>query len=305
MLGPATDPVVGNALDYFKDSAREAAGYGVRSFWFAQGFEHDAVMSAALVGQAVPELEVGTAVTPIYPRHPMLLASQAQTAQAATHGRFTLAIGFAVKAWADNIYGTPWDRPIRHLREYLEILHSLFHEGTVDVQGETVQARSLFPGKVPGADPAVPVIVAAMGPQAMRVAGELADGTMPFLATPKVLADFIVPTMTKAAAGRPDRPRIMVIVPAIVTADPDRKRATMKRVMAIYNDIPSYRTVMDRGGASGPADVGVFGDEEFVAQRIRSYFDAGATDVIVSDMGFATPEEHKRTWQLAGELAQS
>jgi F420-dependent oxidoreductase-like protein len=301
----AAVPADGNAVDTLIDLTRQAQGFGIPSIWFAQLFEHDALMTAALAGREVPGIRLGTAVVPMYPRHPLTVASQAQTAQAATHGRFSLGIGFGAPQVAESIFGTPWRQPIKHLREYLQVLHDVLHNGMADVEGETLIARTMMRGRVPGgANPPVPVVVGAMGPQALRATGEQADGTLLFLASPRALADFIVPTITQAAAGRP-APRVIAIVPAIATADPGEKRATAEQVMYYYNEIPSYRRVMELGGADGPADLATFGDEESIAAEVRRYFDAGATEVLISTLGLASDEEHKRTWQLVGELAKS
>ncbi|MET8182894.1 TIGR03564 family F420-dependent LLM class oxidoreductase [Streptomyces sp. NPDC005336] len=301
---PAGDEHTGNLVTELIDQVRQAADAGIGSVWFSQQQHVDAVTLAALAGQAVPGIGTGTSVVPIYPRHPIILAAQARTAQAASGGRFQLGLGLSSKAMVEESYGVPFERPIRHLREYLTVLRTLLTEGTVDFDGETLRARTIFgPAVVPGAEPA-PVLVAAMGPQALRVTGELADGTLPFLATPRALAEYVVPTIGAAAeaAGRP-APRVVAMVPALVTADAEALRRRAREQFAFYERIPSYRDILDRGGVEHAGDVMTLGDEETVAAELRRCTEAGATDLIVSQSGMGSEEDRLRTWRLLGELS--
>jgi alkanesulfonate monooxygenase SsuD/methylene tetrahydromethanopterin reductase-like flavin-dependent oxidoreductase (luciferase family) len=163
-----------------------------------------------------------------------------------------------------------------------------------------------MPAALAGAEPPVPVVVAAMGPQALRVTGELADGTLPYLAGPKTLAEFIVPTITQAArsAGRP-APRIVAALAGLVTADVEATRAAAREQMAFYLNVPSYRAVLEREGVAHPADLAVIGDEESLAAAIDRYVEAGATEVVVTNTGFNGADDRRRTWQLLGELNRS
>lgn len=273
--------------------------------WLSQQFDHDALSVAAILGHAVPGIALGTSVVPIYPRHPMVVFSQAQTAQAASHGRFTLGIGFGPPQFAEA-FGVPFDRPIRHLREYLTALGSLFSTGSVDLAGETLRASTPRPATLAGATPPVSVVVAAMGPQALRVTGELADGTVPYLAGPKTVGELIVPTINDAAraAGRP-APRIIVCLPAVVTADVDSVRARAAEQMAFYLTLPSVTAVLAREGVSHPAELAVIGDEEALAAAIEQYFEAGATEIAVAQTGMSGDEDRRRTWGLLGALNRS
>ncbi|WP_261556451.1 LLM class F420-dependent oxidoreductase [Frankia tisae] len=299
---------IGDTLRVILERAHEAADAGVDTIWFSQGLDIDAITVAALVGREVPGIGIGTAAVPMYPRHPVVTAAQARTAQIAADGRFLLGIGLGHRAVVEDAFGVPFERPIRHLRDYLRILRSVFETGTADVQGPTVTAR--LPTTSPtgprnGITPPIPLLVAAMGPQALRAAGELADGTLPYLAGPRTLAESIVPTIVEAAraAGRPD-PTIAVGVPAAVTADIAETRAHAERALAAYGNVPSYRAVLNSEGAVHPADVALIGDEDTVAAGIRQYLDAGATDVRISPAAFRTDDDRLRTWRLAGELAR-
>jgi F420-dependent oxidoreductase-like protein len=297
-----------DALSFAIERAREAEAAGVDDIWLNQGLDLDGITVAALVARDVPRVIVGIAAVPMYPRHPVTLASQAKAAQLAARGRFVLGIGLGHRAQVEGVFGVPFDRPIRHLRDYLLAVRSLLDTGTAAVRGATLTAD--LSGAPPaalggGVAPRIPLLVAAMGPQALRAAGELADGTLPYLTGPRSLESLIVPVISKAAAaaGRP-APRIAAGVPASVTADPEGARARAFEVLGGYARMPSYQAVLEREGISHPADLALIGDEETVAAGLRRYLDAGATDIRVSPAAFATDEERLRTWRLVGELVR-
>lgn len=279
-----------NLVDELLAQTRQAGEAGLESVWFSQlPLSQDAITVAALAGRENPGLEVGTSVVPIYPRHPLLVASTAQTAQAAAHGNFTLGIGLGSKGFLGSVYGVEYPPPIRHLREYLTVLKRVFAGEAVDFEGETVQAKPLGPSTVAGGTD-IPIIVAAMGPQALKVTAELADGTLPFLAGPRALSEQIVPAM----AGK----RVIAAVPAIVTDEPDEVRAKAVEQMGFYGQIPSYRRILDVEGVDHAADLAIIGDEKTVIEGLRRYYDAGATDVVVSQTGIRSSAERRRTWEV-------
>lgn len=283
-----------NLVDELVAQTRQAADAGLKSVWFSQlPLSQDAITVAALAGREVPGIEVGTSVVPTYPRHPLLVASAAGTAQAATGGRFTLGIGLGSKGFLGPVYGVEYPPPIRHLREYLTVLRKVFAGEAVDYRGETLEAHPPGPSTVAGGT-GVPIIVAAMGPQALEVTAELADGTLPFLAGPRALSERIVPAMT----GK----RIIAAVPAVVTDEPDAVRELAVRQMSFYGQIPSYRKILDVEGVEHAADLALIGDEKTVLDGLKRYYDAGATDVLVSQTGIRSSEERKRTWEVISSL---
>ncbi|GAA3436277.1 F420-dependent oxidoreductase-like protein [Kutzneria kofuensis] len=295
-----------NVVDRAVELGREAEHLGIDAVWFNQPATHDAVVLAAVVGREVPRISVGTAVVPMHPRHPQLLASAAKTAQAATHGRFQLGIGLGAPDLLTHAYGLPYPPPITHLREYLGAIRPLLAGDVTPYEGATLTSHPVGPTAVAGAEPEIPLIVGAMGPQALRVAGELADGTMPFLAGPRTIEEHIVPRITEAAAraGRP-APRVIASVPAIVTDDIDQARAAAIAHLAFYDSIPSYRRVRDMEGAHRAVDLALIGDEATVAAGLRRYIEAGATEITVAYTDIAREEDRRRTWQLAGELRRA
>jgi F420-dependent oxidoreductase-like protein len=291
-------------IDTVVDLAREAHEAGLRSAWFGQTFSYDSPMLAAIVGRDVPGLQVGTAAIPVFGRHPLIVAGQAQTAQAATAGRYHLGLALGTKHLTETGFGIPYERPVARLREFLTALRPLLETGSADFHGELLTATTPLPASVPGDQPPVPVLVAAMGPQALRVSGELADGILPLLAGPRALADHIVPAVTAAAeaAGRP-APRIVAFVPGVVTADVEAVRQAATEALSFYERFPSYQRVIELSGGTRAADVAVIGDEDTVAAEVRRYREAGATEVVFTATDLGGAADRRRTWKVLGELA--
>jgi 5,10-methylenetetrahydromethanopterin reductase len=289
-----------NAIAELVDNASQAKAKGL-DFWVPQLTDIDALTALAAVGALVPDLHLGTAVVPTYPRHPVVMATQALTVQAAASGGLTLGIGLSHQVVIEGAFGLDYSHPIRHMREYLEILMPLLHEGKVTFEGEELTARTFAPVRVPGATPPA-LVVAALGAQMLKLAGRLADGTALWMVGPKTIAEHIVPTITKAAedAGRP-APQVVVGLPVSVTADPDSAREKAAATFGFYNNLPSYRAMLDREGAEGPADVAIVGDEDTVAEALHRLEDVGATSLSLPVFG--SPEERARTIDLLSELA--
>jgi F420-dependent oxidoreductase-like protein len=294
------DSSAANAVDDVISQARRAYELGVRQIWLAQQFDHDAIALAGLIGAAVPGLGVGTSVVPINPRHPLVVASLAQTAQAASHGNFSLGLGLGAHAVERQAFGTAWPNTIQRLREHLTILRSIFDKGTVDFHGDELSAGPEWPVTVAGAE-SVPVYVAAMGPKALQVTGELADGTLPNLAGPRAIEEFIEPTIAKAAAeaGRP-KPRIIPAVPVLVSDDVHGARQQAAEQLAFYANIPSYQKVIAREGVKSVADLAAVGPVDSVVRDLKRYLDAGATDVVLTPLDRTEPSEE--LWRLAASL---
>ncbi|MGH9113897.1 MAG: TIGR03564 family F420-dependent LLM class oxidoreductase [Acidimicrobiales bacterium] len=282
------------------DEVRRMADAGLASAAVSQIFGYDALTLLAVVGQQVPDIELVTAVVPTYPRHPIMLAAQALTVQAATGGRLTLGIGLSHQVVIEGMFGYSYDRPARHMRDYLNALVPLLRGEQVAYEGETLKAATIGPLDIDAPPP--PVLVAALAPRMLELAGSLAEGTSTWMVGPATLASHIVPSITAAAekAGRP-APRVAVSLPVCVTADPDGAREQAARVFTIYGQLPSYRAMLDREHAAGPADVAVVGDEDTVAAQIAALAEAGATDFVAAPYG--PPADRERTFALVAELA--
>ncbi|MUM16613.1 LLM class F420-dependent oxidoreductase [Mycobacterium sp. CBMA 623] len=294
-----------NLVDSFIAHGRRVAEAGISTLWLGQMYHYDSITMAAVVGQAVPGVTVGVSVIPINPRHPIEVSAAAQTAQAATHGRFQLGLGLGAPTIEGPSYGLRVEKPIRRLREYLTTLRQLLDTGTADFHGETLTVAPKFTTAHPGGEN-VPVLVAAMAPQALRATGELADGTIPLHAGPRALGQQIVPVINQAAerAGRP-RPRVIAGVAVVVTSDPDRVRALAIEDMAFYETIPSYRKVLEAEGVQHTGELAIIGDEVHVAKGLQRYFDSGATEVFASHTELGGPDDEARTLALLGELSTS
>lgn len=268
-------------LDDLVAAAKTAEADGFDSFWLPQIFGADAVTYLSLIGREVPRLELGTAVVPVQPRHPTALAAQALTAQAVTGGRFTLGIGLSHQLVIESMFGLSFDKPVRFMREYLEILGPLIREGSADVTGEVLSTHAAL--DVAGSQPC-PIVVAALGPQMLNVAARLADGTITWMTGPATLESHTIPTLTKAAEAADNAgPRIVSALPVAVTADVPAAKEWAARTFAVYGQLPSYRAMLDREGASGPADVAVVGTADEVSATIQRMADIGVTDFVAVD----------------------
>jgi F420-dependent oxidoreductase-like protein len=295
----APSPTAANLVDDVVEQARRAFDLGVRQIWLAQQLDFDAIALSAVVGAAVPGLGVGTSVVPVNPRHPLIVASLAQTAQAASHGRFSLGVGLGAHDIERQTFGIPPANTIARLREHLTVLRAVFDGDDVDLHGQHITAAPQWPVRVPGGTP-VPVYVAAMGPKALQVTGELADGTLPFLAGPRTIAEFIEPTIAAAAAaaGRP-KPRIVAAVPVSVTDDVQAGRALAADGMSFYDTIPSYQKVVAREGLASAVELAVIGSADAVISRLWEYRDAGATDVVLSPLDRNNSGALQELWSVA------
>jgi len=185
-------------VDRLIEEARATAAAGFASYWIPQIFGMDALTVLAVIGREVPDLELGTAVVPTYPRHPIMLAQQALTVQSITGGRLTLGIGLSHQVVIEAMYGLSFDKPVRHLREYLDALLPLLAGEAADAEGETITARAAL--SVRGATP-VRTVVAALGPQMLALAGARTDGTATWMTGPATLAGHVIPVISAAAAA--------------------------------------------------------------------------------------------------------
>jgi F420-dependent oxidoreductase-like protein len=282
------------------DEARSAAADGLHTYWSAQVFGHDTLTALAVTAREVPGIEVGTAVVPTYPRHPAMLAQQALTVQSVSGGRLCLGIGLSHQVVVEDMWGLSFDKPVRHMREYLSVLMPLLETGRVDFAGEDYRVNV----GLTLTDVARPsVVIAALGPKMLRLAGSMADGTSTWCTGPKTLASLTVPTLNQAAAdaGRP-APRVVAALPVCVTDDLDAARARAAKVFRIYNNLPSYRAMMDREGVAGPSDLAIVGTEDEVRDRLAEVAAAGVTDLNAGEFA-GNPEDKARTRALLRALA--
>jgi 5,10-methylenetetrahydromethanopterin reductase len=286
------------ALALLRDELLKAVDDGFSSAWMANIFGLDALTALAVAGRDISGIEIGTAVVPTYPRHPAVLAQQALTAALALDAPLVLGIGLSHRIVIEDMYGYSFAAPAVHMDEYLSILLPLLDGQAASFDGKTMRAGIGL--SVPRQGD-IPVMLAAMGPRMLRLAGQRTAGTILWMTGPTTIRDYIAPTINEAArqAGRP-APRVVCILPVCVTSDPDRARVRAARGFQIYGQLPSYRAMLDREGAQGPADVAIVGSEDEVAEQITAMADCGVTDFVAAE--FTAGDDRARTRKLLKAL---
>lgn len=290
----------GGTIDGLVASAEKAHDDGFASWWVPQIFGFEALSILGIVGREVPEIALGTAVVPTFPRHPVTMAQEALTAQAAADGRVTLGIGLSHQMVIENMFGMSFDKPARHMAEYLAVLQPLLRGEGVSHQGDVITTAMTL--TMPRDISAPPVLVAALGPRMLALAGSEASGTVTWMTGPNTLESHIVPTIT-AAAAEADRPapQVVAALPVAVTTDPDAARARCASLFEMYGLLPSYRAMLDREGAAGPADVAIVGDEKTVRSQIMHLAEIGVTEFVAVESGHPGIEAY-RTRELLRSL---
>jgi F420-dependent oxidoreductase-like protein len=278
----------GDLLSDFVDSAREIEAAGLDSMYLTQAFAFDALTTLAVIGRSGVGLEVGTAVVPTYPRHPIALAEQALTVQVATGGRLVLGIGPSHRSMMEPVYGVSFTDVPAHVEQYLIALD-----------------RAMTPGAPPlvvdGAK-RCPVLLGALGPKMLRIAGEHADGTITARAGRRTLATHIVPKLTAAAErARRAAPRVAACVPFCLTNDVATARANINAEYAGSANLPSYVRMLAMEGVAETADMSIIGDEATCERGVKALLDVGVTDFLARLVG--TDEECRRGLAFLGSLA--
>lgn len=287
----------GSTFDEIVENAKAAAAVGFPSLWASDVGSWDTLVALGVIGREVPGVELASGVVVSHSRPPLTLAAQALTVQAATGNRLTLGVGVSHQFVVEPQFGASFERPARHLREYLSGLVPLLHGESVDFHGETLRVT----GELITPCVAAPsLLVGALGPAMLRVAGELADGTVTAWAGPRGLGEHIVPTITKAAVGRP-APRVVASSLVAVTHEPEALRQALSEQFAVARDVPHYRATLDRDGITTIGESAIVGDEVRVRRRIAALFDAGATELMALPCGSA--QDRERTTALLAELA--
>jgi F420-dependent oxidoreductase-like protein len=274
-------------IDNLIAQAKQAEAEGFASGWFANIFGMDAIMAAAVCARETSRIELGTAVVPTYPRHPIAMAQAALSAAAISGGRFSLGIGLSHQIVIEGMLGLSFAKPYSHMKEYLAVLGPLMRDGRVDFTGDEFRVNANV--KVPGATPC-PILVAALAPKMLALAGRETDGTITWMTGPKTIHEHTVPRLREAAhaAGRPT-PRVVVGLPIAVTTEVAAARASAAR----------------SEGVEGPANVAIVGDESAVGEALTRLGEAGATDLL--SIPFAVEGDRDavaRTRDLLSRLAR-
>ena len=251
-----------NSVDRVVEEAKQAEADGFSALWYASGVTGDPLVSMAIAGRETSRIELGTAVLQTYPCHPLLQANRAASVTKAM-GRpgFTLGIGPSHEAVVRDVYGMSYENPGRNTEEYVRILAALLRGETVEVSGREWSVSSS--GRMADLDSPVQLLLSALGPRLLRVAGEVADGTVLWLASAQAIESHIAPRIQEAAAavGRPG-PRIVAGLPVAVHDDIAEARAAHAASDAFYAALPNYRRVIELGGGSTAFDVAIVGNEK-------------------------------------------
>ncbi|NEE02004.1 TIGR03564 family F420-dependent LLM class oxidoreductase [Phytoactinopolyspora halotolerans] len=283
--------ISGLSMPEITTAARSAGKTGYATLWFGEVGTWDPLTVLAVIAREVPEVRLGTAIVRTYPRHPLALAAQALTIQAASGGRLALGLGPSHAPIIEGQYGRPFTAPARNMREYLSALMPLLRGEPVDYRGEHWTAAGQL--DLPGAQPPT-VLVSALGPRMLELTGELADGVITTWAGPRALGERLLPSLLRAAerAGRAS-PEVVAQAPVCVTDDPDGVRARVSDELKAAGELPSYRAIFELQGMAGPGDTVIAGDEATVRRAIQRFADVGVTEFLATPVGSA--EEKDRT----------
>ncbi len=282
MLGPERGRY-STKVQRLRADARWAEEAGLASVWIPQiPDDFDALTAAAIVGAETSRIEIGTAVVPVQTRHPIALAQQALSTQAVCEGRLRLGLGVSHHWVIDEMLGLPYDKPLATLRAHLDVLdQALAGPGAVDVENELFRVHN--PLDITDITP-TPVLLAALGPAMLRLAGERTDGTILWMADERAIGEHVAPNLTKAAAdaGRPS-PRIVAGIPVCLCGDDEIAVAVARtnRILSEAEVSPNYQRLLEHGDARAVGDILAAGSEATIEKRLQAFADAGTTDVSV------------------------
>jgi F420-dependent oxidoreductase-like protein len=294
MMGPERGRYREKVAQLAADAAA-AERDGFTSLWVPQiPGDFDAFVAITLMGQATGRIELGTAVVPIQTRHPIAMAQEVASVQAVCEGRFSIGLGVSHSWVIRDQLGLSFEGPAALMRSYLEVLNpALRGPGSVDVVNDHYRVHS--PMDVTDGEPS-PVLLAALGPLMLRLAGEHASGTVLWLADERAVGEHVVPRIAKAAAaaGRP-APRVVAGVPVALCArdEVDGARKWANKVLGHAEFCPNYQQLLDRGDATDVGDILAAGNESDVADRLRTFRDAGVTDLAVRPLALGRDRESR------------
>ncbi len=304
------------SLRRVEELARRAETLGLHGLFLGTAFGFDPILALALAGPATSRLQLGTSVVPTWTRHPLVMAQDAATANAACHGRFRLGVGPS-HPFLMQMLGVDYDRPVSHVREYVTIVRALLADGHVKHRGSRYTLTAVLDVEDAGHPP---VLLAALREQLCRTAGAVADGVLPWLAPPSWIADVIAPSVRAGAdaAGRP-APPIVATIPCYLSSRPSEVHEAARRDLAIYANVATYTEMLTAAGVPDAADAASrgwtdamidavipSGDEDRLAARLDAYVEAGADEVAVSPFACGPDSERnlEDCWELLGALAR-
>ena len=299
-------------VERLQADARWAEESGLSTVWIPQiPDEFDALTAATVVATQTSGIEIGTAVVPVQPRHPIALVQQILSVQAVCQGRLAVGLGVSHHWVIDEMLGLPYEQPVATMRAYLDVLdQALDGPGTVDVENERFRVHN--PIDITDITP-TPVLLAALGPLMLKLCGERADGTILWMADERAIGSYVVPTLVRAAqsAQRP-APRVVAGVPVCLCGDDevDVAVARTNRILAEAEVSPNYQRLLTQGDAQSVGDILVAGSEQSIRKRLQGFADAGVTDLSVRVVPIGETRDEliassKRTRGLLASLASS
>jgi F420-dependent oxidoreductase-like protein len=295
----------GSSVEKVVEQAKRAEADGFTSLWYASVVTGDPLVAIAIAGRETARIELGTAVLQTYPCHPLLQANRAASVvDAMGRAGFTLGIGPSHEPLIRDVFGLSYDHPGRSTEEYVRILSGALRGEVVDVDGEDWSAHTA--GRMAPVAHPVPILVAALGARLLRVAGELADGTVLWMAPPRAIESHIAPRLHAAASGAGRHaPRIVAGLPVVVDDDEAAARSAVAAGATTYAGMANYQRVLDVGGAASAADAAIVGNERSVRTQLQGVLDAGATDfwAAIVPVGDDKARSIRRTTELLKELA--
>lgn len=262
------------------DRARIAEKLGVDQIWLDQlPDQRDATIVASTFLHTAPSAMVGTAIQPIYSRHPVSAAQSALTLSDLSDGRFMLGLGFSHHFVNEYVLGYQQGPPIAVMREYLKIVKGLLDEGSVTYEGKYFTARARYAGtRKP-----TPLYVAALRPQMIRLAVEYCDGILLWLCTPRFIREQVTPVVEEACARLGKDPKdfqVIALLPAYAAEDTAEVFDQASRQFKAYRLIPYYRHVLEAHGDIDAAELCLFGSKDRIQTRMAAFREAGCTPAI-------------------------
>jgi alkanesulfonate monooxygenase SsuD/methylene tetrahydromethanopterin reductase-like flavin-dependent oxidoreductase (luciferase family) len=250
----------------------ESLGYETVYVTHIAGRESLTVLTAYAL--ATERIRVGTGVVPIYTRTPATMAQTAATIDELSGGRLTLGLGVSHRAVIEGWHGQTIDKPVAEMREYASIVRAILR-GEDPPRGEKWHTGFRLMGLEPR--PELRIYIAALSPAMLRLAGEIGDGVLLWLCSPRYIADVVVPEVTKGRerAGKTlEGFDIVPAVPAAVVEDPAATFVAMRGELLPYFGLPFYRAMLERSGFG--ADIEAFdaasGDVEAMKAAISEGF---------------------------------
>lgn len=285
-----------------------AEALGIAAVWMTSGgmaMEPLTVFAAAAM--QTKKVKLGTSVVQTYPRHPLIMAQQAQVLANLMPGRLRLGIGPSHGPLMESM-GFKYRAPLGHLREYLQILQSVLRTGKVDLDGTYYTAHAQIREPVD-----VPVMCSALQRGSFSLAGELADGAISWVCPPNYLGDVALPAMHEGAQlAKRAVPPLIAHAPVCVHTNRDEARAAFRAASPVYPRLPNYQNMLVASGfpearkgewSDAMVDaVLISGDEERVALRLKELWAMGMGEILVSPIP-AGPDAAKSTERTLRLLA--